>query len=141
MLPDQLEKLDLTWEDLHPLNPRMTYGAVSSFGRTGPDMNRGATDNLGFGARGGGTDLLTVEGNDPLPIRQSVGDRITGMAACTGILAATLDAQRTGKGKFIETSLLATGMWAFSTDIANQMNRGRTAVSKNRQSAALPLSN
>jgi len=141
MLPDQLEKLDLTWETLHPLNPRMVYGAVSSFGRTGPHRNRGATDNLGFWARGGGTGLLTVQGQDPLPIRQSVGDRITGVVACAGILAATLEAQRTGKGRFIDTSLLAAGMFAFSTDIANQMNRGRTATSKGRRGAVMPLSN
>jgi len=141
MLSDQLEKLDLTWETLHPLNPRMVYGAVSSFGRTGPDKNRGATDNLGFWARGGGTGLLTVQGQDPLPIRQSVGDRITGVVACAGILAATLEAQRSGRGRFVDTSLLAAGMFAFSTDIANQMNRGRTATSKGRHGAVMPLSN
>lgn len=141
MLPDQLEKLDLTWETLHTLNPRMVYGAVSSFGRKGPHKNRGATDNLGFWARGGGTGLLTVEGQDPLPIRQSVGDRITGAVACAGILAATLDARRTGKGCFVDTSLLAAGMFAFSTDIANQMNKGRTATSKGRHGAVIALAN
>lgn len=141
MLPDQLMKLELGWETLHPMNPRMVYGAVSSFGRTGPDMNRGATDNLGFWARAGGTGLLTVQGQDPIPIRQSVGDRITGAVACAGILAATLEAQRTGKGRFVDTSLLAAGMFAFSTDIANQMNKGRTAVSKGRHGAVMALAN
>src|SRR5271170_6550812 len=48
MLPDQLAKLRLDWETLHKVNPRMVYGAVSSFGRVGPDKDRGATDNLGF---------------------------------------------------------------------------------------------
>src|SRR5690606_30096269 len=94
MLSAQLAKLRLTFDDLHPLNPKMVYGAVSSFGRRGPDKDRGATDNLGFWARGGGTALLTVEGHEPVPIRQSVGDRTTGMTACAGMLAALLEAQR-----------------------------------------------
>lgn len=141
ILPDQLAKLGLDWETLHALNPRLVYGAVSSFGRFGPDRNRGATDNLGFWARAGGTGLLTVEGQDPLPIRQSVGDRITGALACAGILAAALDAQRTGTGRFVDTSLLSAGMWTFSTDIANHMNKGRTASSKGRREAVMPLAN
>ena len=141
MLPQQLEKLRLDWEALHSVNPRLVYGAVSSFGRTGPDKDRGATDNLGFWARAGGTGLLTVDGQDPLPIRQSVGDRITGALACAGILAATVSAERTGIGRFVDTSLLSAGMWSFSTDIANQMNRGRTAPSRGRRHAVMPLAN
>jgi len=141
ILPAQLEKLRLTFEDLHPVNPRMVYGSVSSFGREGPDRDRGATDNLGFWARGGGTGLLTVEGQDPIPIRQSVGDRMTGMTALSGMLAALVSAKMTGQGRFIDTSLLSTGMWAFSTDISNQLNKGRVAVSKNRHGAVFALSN
>ena len=141
MLPAQLSKLKLDWATLHEVNSRLVYGAVSSFGRTGPDKDRGATDNLGFWARAGGTDLLTVEGQDPLPIRQSVGDRTTGALACAGILAAALDAQRNGVGRLVDTSLLSAGMWTFSTDIANHMNRGRTASSKGRREAVMPLAN
>ena len=141
VLPGQLEKLRLDWATLHALFPRLVYGAVSSFGPMGPDRDRGATDNLGFWARAGGTALLTVEGQDPLPIRQSVGDRITGALTCAGILAAALEAQRSGRGRFVDTSLLSAGMWTFSTDISNYLNRGRTALSKGRRDAVMPLAN
>ncbi|MET0182543.1 MAG: CoA transferase [Caulobacterales bacterium] len=141
MLPKQLEKVRLDWHDIREVNPRIVVGGVSSFGRFGPDKDRGATDNLGFWARGGGTHLLTVKGQEPIPIRQSVGDRITGMTACAGMLAALLQAQRTGQGCFVDTSLLSAGLWSFSTDVSNQLNRGRVATSKNRHGAALPLSN
>src|SRR5690606_28096838 len=141
MLSAQLAKLRLTFDDLHPLNPKMVYGAVSSCGRRGPDKDRGATDNLGFWARGGGTALLTVEGHEPVPIRQSVGDRTTGMTACAGMLAALLEAQRTGVGRMVDASLLASGMWAFSTDVSNQLNKGRVSPSRDRHGAVLALSN
>jgi crotonobetainyl-CoA:carnitine CoA-transferase CaiB-like acyl-CoA transferase len=141
MLPDQLQKLRLDWETLHALHGRLVYGSVSSFGQGGPHKNRGATDNLGFWARAGGTGLLTVEGQDPLPIRQSVGDRFTGALACAGILAGVVQAQSTGIGVFVDTSLLSAGMWAFSTDVANYMNKGRTTPSKSRREAVMPLAN
>jgi crotonobetainyl-CoA:carnitine CoA-transferase CaiB-like acyl-CoA transferase len=141
ILPGQLAKLRLDYETLRPINPRMVYGAVSSFGQEGPDKDRGATDNLGFWARGGGTGLLTVEGQDPLPIRQSVGDRITGMAACAGIMAAVVAAQRTGRGRFIDTSLLSAGLWTFGTDVCNQLTNGRVAPSRDRHRAPFALAN
>ncbi|MBV9995252.1 MAG: CoA transferase [Caulobacteraceae bacterium] len=141
VLQGQLAKLKLDYETLHPLNPRMVYGVVSSFGQEGPDRNRGATDNLGFWARGGGTALLTIEGEDPLPFRQSVGDRITGISACAAILAALTAARVTGEGRFIDTSLLANGLWAFGTDVCNQLNTGRVVPSRGRHRAAMALAN
>lgn len=141
MLPEQLQKLELTWDELRAINPKLVYATVSSFGQTGPDRDRGATDNLGFWARAGGTGLLTVEGQDPLPVRQSVGDRITGALACAALMAAVSAARATGEGRFIDTSLLSAGMWAFSTDIANHMNKGRTAASRGRREAVMPLAN
>ncbi|MBV9840962.1 MAG: CoA transferase [Sphingomonadaceae bacterium] len=141
LLPDRLARLQLDYETLHALNPRMVYGSVSSFGQVGPDRNRGASDNLGFWARGGGTGLLTVEGRDPLPIRQAVGDRSTGMCACAGMLAALFEAQRTGIGRWIDTSLIGAGMWAFATDYTNMLNYDRSVPSRDRHAAAIPLAN
>ena len=40
------------------------------------------------------------------------GDIFTGTAAAAGICAALTSRARTGKGKIVETSLLATGVWA-----------------------------
>ncbi len=141
ILPGQLEKLRLDFEDLHALNPRLVYGQVTGFGRVGPQRDRPAMDNAGFWARGGGTALLTVKGLDPIPQRQSVGDRITSLGATAGILCALVEAQRTGKGRLVDTSLLRSGIWTFGTDIANQIIRGRVGSSKRRHEAVMPLSN
>lgn len=141
MLPAQLEKLALDYANLAEVNPRLVYGEISSFSRQGPDRDRPATDNLGFWARGGGTALLTVKGQDPLPIRQSVGDRITGLSAALGMLAALLEASRTGKGRLVDTSLLRTATWTFGTDVTNQLTRGRVGTSRGRREQVMPLSN
>lgn len=141
MLPGQLKKRKLDWDDLRAVNPKLVYGNVTSFGRLGPDRDRPAMDNAGFWARAGGTMLMTVKGNDPIPNRQSVGDRITGLSMCSGILAALIEAQRTGKGRLVEASLLRSSIWTFGTDITNAMQRGRIATSKPRHGAVMPLSN
>ncbi len=141
MLPGQLAKLELDYPNLAEVNPRLVYGEISSFSRQGRDRDRPATDNLGFWARGGGTALLTVKGQDPLPIRQSVGDRITGLAAVTGMLAALLDAARTGKGRLVDTSLLRSATWTFGTDVTNQLIRGRVGTSRGRREQVMPLAN
>jgi crotonobetainyl-CoA:carnitine CoA-transferase CaiB-like acyl-CoA transferase len=141
MLPGQLERLQLDYPHLAAENPRLVYGEISSYGRQGPDRDRPATDNLGFWARGGGTGLLTVKGHDPLPIRQSVGDRITGLSAAVGMLAALLEAGRTGKGRLVDTSLLRAAAWTFGTDVTNQLSRGRVGSSRGRHEQVMPLSN
>ena len=141
VLPGQLEKLELDYPHLAEVNPKLVYGEVSSFSREGPDRDRPATDNLGFWARGGGTALLTQKGRDPLPIRQSVGDRITGLSACAGILAALLEAAASGKGRLVDASLLRSAAWTFGTDITNQLITGRVGSSKGRHEQVMPLAN
>lgn len=141
LLPGQLQKLQLDYEHLAEHNPRMVYGEISSFSRQGPDRDRPATDNLGFWARGGGTGLITLKGQDPIPIRQSVGDRITGLSACVGILVALMDAQRTGRGRLVDTSLLRSAVWTFGTDVTNQLIKGRVGSSKGRHEQVMPLAN
>jgi crotonobetainyl-CoA:carnitine CoA-transferase CaiB-like acyl-CoA transferase len=141
VLPGQLEKLGLDYPKLAAVNPRLVYGEVSSFSREGTERDRPATDNLGFWARGGATALLTPKGSDPLPIRQSVGDRITGLSACVGMLAALFEASITGKGRLVDASLLRSAVWTFGTDVTNQLVRGRVGSTKGRHDAVLPLSN
>jgi crotonobetainyl-CoA:carnitine CoA-transferase CaiB-like acyl-CoA transferase len=141
VLPGHLENLGLDYPQVAAANPRIVYGEISSYGREGPDRDRPATDNLGFWARGGGTGLLTPKGLDPLPIRQSVGDRITGLAACVGMLAALLEARMTGVGRLVDASLLRSAVWTFGTDVANQLTRGRVGTSKGRFEQVMPLSN
>jgi crotonobetainyl-CoA:carnitine CoA-transferase CaiB-like acyl-CoA transferase len=61
-----------------------------------------------------------------------VGDRMTGLALLSGVLAAVIAAQKTGRGKLVETSLLRTGVFAAGTDLALQMARGRVGSNKPR---------
>ena len=51
--------------------------------------------------------LTQRKGEEPLPIRVTVGDHITSISTVSGILAAVYE-RKTGKGKVVESSLLRT---------------------------------
>ncbi|MFB5283906.1 CaiB/BaiF CoA transferase family protein [Peribacillus sp. Hz7] len=100
-----LDKLGLGYETLKEINPRLVYCSISGFGRTGPERNRAGYDLLlqGFGG------LMSITGDPdrgPAKAGMSIVDLTTGMFAVYGILSALFSAQRTGKGQFVDVSLL-----------------------------------
>lgn len=100
-----LEKLGLGYETLKEINPRLVYCSISGFGRTGPERFRAGYDLLlqGFGG------LMSITGDaDRAPAKagMSIVDLTTGMFAVYGILSALFSTQKTGKGQFVDVSLL-----------------------------------
>lgn len=100
-----MEKLGLGYDVLKELNPRLVYCAVSGFGRTGPMKDEPAYD-LVMQAFGG---LMSVTGEPdrpPVKVGFSIVDLTTGMYACIGTLLALWAREKTGRGQFVEASLL-----------------------------------
>lgn len=100
-----LDKLGLGYEVMKELNPRLVYCSISGFGRTGPESERAGYDLLlqGFGG------LMSITGEadgPPVKAGMSIVDLTTGTFAVYGILSALYAAQRTGKGQFVDVSLL-----------------------------------
>jgi crotonobetainyl-CoA:carnitine CoA-transferase CaiB-like acyl-CoA transferase len=102
-----MEKFGLGYEVLKEINPRLVYCAVSGFGRTGPMKDEPAYDLLmqGFGG------LMSVTGEAegaPVKVGFSVVDLATGLYASLGVVLALFARQTTGKGQYVESSLLDT---------------------------------
>jgi len=100
-----MEKLGLGYEVLKEINPRLIFCSISGFGRTGPEKNRAGYDLLlqGFG---GLMSITGEEGGAPVKAGMSIVDLTTGMFAVYGIMNGLFAAQKTGKGQFIDVSLL-----------------------------------
>lgn len=100
-----MEKLGLGYEELKEMNPRLIFCSISGFGRTGPEKNRAGYDLLlqGFG---GLMSITGEEGGPPVKAGMSIVDLTTGMFAVYGIMNGLFAAQKTGKGQFIDVSLL-----------------------------------
>jgi crotonobetainyl-CoA:carnitine CoA-transferase CaiB-like acyl-CoA transferase len=103
-----MERLGLSYEDLHARFPRLVYAAVRGFGdpRTGdsPYADWPAFDIIAQ-AMGG---LIGITGPDPdHPVKAGpgIGDIFPAALAAVGILAAVRHAQATGAGQFVDVAM------------------------------------
>lgn len=104
--PGTMKKMGLAYEDIQDLNPKMVYCSLTGFGQTGPYRDRPAHD-INILAISGILDLLGEKGRPPIvpPIMIS-GAGGGGINAALGILAALLRRERTGKGEYLDVSIL-----------------------------------
>jgi crotonobetainyl-CoA:carnitine CoA-transferase CaiB-like acyl-CoA transferase len=102
-----MEGWGLGWEDLHALNPRLIYCAVSGHGRTGPDKDRAGVDLL-MQAYSGLMSVTGEPGRTPVRTGTSVVDLAAGANAVQGILAALYVREKTGVGQRVDVSLLGS---------------------------------
>ena len=103
--PGTMERLGLGYEELKKVNPRLVYAAISGFGQTGPYRDRPGYDIIGQ-AMGG---LLSITGwPDSPPTRSgtAIGDILSSLFCCIGILAALNVRGRTGEGQMVDVSLV-----------------------------------
>lgn len=106
--------LELNYEDLKPLNERMIYASLTSYGEDGPEKDREAFDLVAYWARTGLMDLVRTGDSPPAQALPGMGDHPTAVALYASIVTALLRRERTGKGSEVHTSLLANGLWSAS---------------------------
>ena len=103
--PGTLDKLGLGWETMKKRNPRLVYAAISGFGQTGPYSNRGGFDLMAQGMSGLMSTCGPADG-PPHRLPIAISDVAAGMFLAFGILAAIEARHKTGRGQYVETSLL-----------------------------------
>ena len=103
--PDVKERLGITYVKLAEINPRIILASISGFGQTGPYATRAGFDQIAQGMGG----LMSVTGEPGgMPMRAgiAVADSSSGNYAAVGILIALAERERSGKGQWVQTSLL-----------------------------------
>ncbi|SFH64902.1 CaiB/BaiF CoA transferase family protein [Albimonas pacifica] len=98
-------RLGLDWEGLHARNPRLVLGSISGFGQTGPYADLPGFDQVAQGM-GGLMSVTGLPGQGPVRVGVPIADLTAGMFCAMGILMALLDRERTGEGRWVQTSLL-----------------------------------
>ncbi len=139
--PGGLARSGLDYESLKSLNPKLVYCSLTGYGLEGPDADRPGFDIASFWSRTGVANLTIPKGEEPFALRTAFGDHTTSIAAAAGICAALVEAQRTGKGRLVESSLFRTGLYAMGSDFAIQLFFGRIASTKGRSEQIVPISN
>ncbi len=139
--PRSLESAKLDHESLLKVNPKLIYCSLTGYGLEGEEKNRPGFDVAAYWSRSGMAHLTQRKGEEPLPIRTASGDHITAISTVSGILAAVYERTKTGKGKVVETSLLRTGIYSLSSDMALQLKFGRVPSTKKRDEQINPIFN
>jgi crotonobetainyl-CoA:carnitine CoA-transferase CaiB-like acyl-CoA transferase len=111
------KKLKLEYDDVAQWNPRLIYADLTGFGEKGPDANLPGFDITSYWARSGLLSMTRDAGEPPTwPVAGS-GDNATAVGLYSAIVTALYRRERTGKGSYVTTSLLAEGVWSASVSI------------------------
>lgn len=137
--PAALRRAGLDEAALRAANPRLVYALVTGYGLEGPDAHKPGFDVTAFWARAGVANMTAPKGADPFMLRTGFGDHITALATVSAIMAGLFDRERTGKGRLVQTSLLATGVYTVGSDLAVQLKFGKLASNRPRSQPMNPL--
>src|SRR6204780_1560568 len=111
------KRLKLEDEDVTQWNPRLIYADLTGFGEKGPDAGLPGFDITAYWARSGLLSMTRDAGAAPTwPVAGS-GDNATAVGIYSAIVTALYRRERTGKGSYVTTSLLAEGVWSASVSI------------------------
>ena len=103
--PGVLDRLGLTYEGLSKRNPGLIWASISGFGQTGKDRDRPAYDMI-VQAISGGMGITGEPGRSAVRSGIPLGDLSAGMYAVIGALAALEERRSSGKGQYIDISML-----------------------------------
>jgi (R)-2-hydroxy-4-methylpentanoate CoA-transferase len=107
---NSLEKLEITFEKLSAINPRLVYGHATGYGERGPEKDKPGYDGVAYWARSGLMGSF-AKGNEPAFSQHhpGVGDQISGLILAEGLVLALFMRERTGIGQEVDVSLLGVG--------------------------------
>ena len=120
--PGTLKKWGYGWEEVNKKYPKLIYASASGFGQTGPLKELPAYDMVVQGMGG----LMSVTGQpntEPTRVGTSIGDITAGLFTAIGINAALYDRQKTGKGMFIDVSMLDCQIAILENAIARYLSK------------------
>ncbi len=103
--PGVMDKLELGWERLRTINPRLVYCSITGYGPDGPYAGLRAYDPMVQASSGLAASQAGPDG-EPQLIRSLIIDKVTALTAAQAITAALFARERTGEGQRVEIAML-----------------------------------
>jgi len=103
--PGTMERLGLGPDACLARNPRLVYGRVTGWGQEGP-LAQAAGHDLNYIALSGALDAIGRRGEAPTPPLNLIGDYGGAAYLCMGMLAAMIEAQRSGLGQVVDAAMV-----------------------------------
>jgi crotonobetainyl-CoA:carnitine CoA-transferase CaiB-like acyl-CoA transferase len=109
--PGVADRLGVGYEALSERNPRLVYCSLTGYGQDGPYRARPGHD-VDYVALAGLLDPTGTPDGPPVIPAVQMADLAGGMGAAVGILACLLEAERGGRGRFVDVAMLdAAASW------------------------------
>ena len=123
--PGTVARLGVGPEDLRAENERLVYCSITGFGQTGPHRDRAAYDQLVQGLSG----VMSVTGEPgrpPIKVGVPISDLSAGMWGAFAIASALYRREQTGRGDYIDLSMLDGMLPWLSKQAGVALTTGRT---------------
>jgi crotonobetainyl-CoA:carnitine CoA-transferase CaiB-like acyl-CoA transferase len=104
--PDVKHKLGIDYDTLARDNPKLIYASISGFGQDGPYRDHAGFDQIAQGM-GGLMSVTGLPGQGPVRAGIPVADLSAGLFTALGVLIALQERGRSGRGQWVQTSLLS----------------------------------
>ncbi len=127
--PPTRTSLGLDHGELSKLNPKLIHCSISGYGQSGPYRDKPGFDTIGQALSG--MMSLVTDLDDPKVAGVSFVDHAAGIFAAHGIMAALLARAKTGRGQFIDVSLLQVAIAFIESHVADYLNGGEAVSREN----------
>jgi len=122
--PGTMNRLGLDYASLSAANPRLIYVSISGYGQTGPRRLEPAMDLIIQSASG----LMSITGTEQgetVKTGHSIADITAGLFSLIGALLALEARHRTGRGQFVDVSMMDTVMSTMISNFARYLASGK----------------
>ena len=124
--PGLMKRFGLDYDTLRELNPRLVHCSITAYGQDGPYRDRPGYDMV-LSAVGGLMWITGSQGGEPCKVGVAITDVVTGVYASGAITAALLWRERSGRGQYIDCSLLDAQVSALANIASNYLVAGKEA--------------
>ena len=127
--PGVIGRMGLSYDEVKSVNPEIIMCSISFAGQRGPLSKEPGFDYMAA-AYAGITEMVGESDRPPSQVSMAVGDSATGISAAMAVMAALLHREHTGKGQYIDCSLLDTYLQMHEDYIPRVGIRGEAALPK-----------
>jgi crotonobetainyl-CoA:carnitine CoA-transferase CaiB-like acyl-CoA transferase len=138
--PGSLKRAKLDYDSVKDDAPQLVYANITGFGLTGDEADKAGFDITAFWAKSGVARSFIPPDQEPFPSRPGFGDHVTSLATLSGVLAALVERQRTGRGRHVETALMRVGAFAIGWDLSLQLRYGDVTTAQPKKDRMVALS-
>ncbi|MGA2956358.1 MAG: CaiB/BaiF CoA-transferase family protein [Thermodesulfobacteriota bacterium] len=123
-LPGNLAEMNLGYEHIKALNPKIIYASVTGYGQNGPYRDFPGFDFI-IQAQGGLMSVIGDSDGPPMKVGVAIVDITAGLFACSAILAALHYREQTGIGQHIDIALLDAQVAWLANQASNYLVSGK----------------